>query len=95
MYFQGEKITMWNISSRPVGASMLRAKRNASWLVGEVALLTLLILGVYTDNETAQAQAPAALAAPAPAGKPGEQWKIEWEKLIKAAQAEGRVGSGV
>jgi ABC-type Fe3+ transport system substrate-binding protein len=70
---------------------MLRAERNAPWLVGGVALLTLLILGVCTDNETAQAQAPAALAAPAPAGKPGGQWKIEWEKLIKAAQAEGKV----
>src|SRR5262245_54024934 len=90
-YFQGEKLAMWDTSSRPMGADMSRAKRNASWLVEAGALLMLLIFAVCTDNATAQAHAPAALAATASAAEPGGQWKIEWEKLIKAAQAEGKV----
>jgi ABC-type Fe3+ transport system substrate-binding protein len=83
---------MRNVPATLKGFPRLRAKAGPTLLMTGVALFALLLLGACGSDEPTATPTSQPVNTPEP-GATGdrEDWKIKWEQLIAAAQAEGKV----
>lgn len=60
-------------------------------LVPSIPVLLFLVLSCAPGASIQQEKAPAPAIPPPVAPQPQQDWEVEWEKLLKAAQKEGRI----